>query len=258
MINWPLPKTLKQLRGFLGITSYYQRFVRHYAMIAAPLTELLKKDSFRWNDMATASFESLKKVLFELPVLSLPDFNKDFVVETDASKTGLGGVLMQDSHPIAYFSKKIGPRMQSASTYVRELFAITEATVKWRQFLLGRPFVLRTDHKSLKYLLTQVVQTPEQQYFLRKLLGYQFVIKYKSSIENLAVDSLSRMYEETIFTARNQFFLAVSSPNFDFLDVLRRKNETLEDLLALHKQVQGAATHDSRFSCRSGYLMHQG
>ena len=74
MINWPLPKTLKQLRGFLGITSYYQRFVRHYAMIAAPLTELLKKDSFRWNDMATATFESLKKVLFELPVLSLPDF----------------------------------------------------------------------------------------------------------------------------------------------------------------------------------------
>ena len=96
----------------------------------------------------------LKRCCPELPVLSLPDFNKDFGVETDASKTEIRGVLMQDGHPIAYFSKKIGPHMQSASTYVRELFAVTETIAKWWQYLLGMPFVLRTDHKSLKDLLT--------------------------------------------------------------------------------------------------------
>lgn len=99
-----------------------------------------------------------RRVLSELLLLRLRDFTRDFIVETDASKTGIGGELMQDGQPIAYFSKKLGPRMQSASTYIRELFALTKTIAKWRQYLLGRPFVLRTDHKNLKNLLTQVVQ----------------------------------------------------------------------------------------------------
>ena len=95
--------------------------------------------------------------------MRLPEFSKNFVIETDASKMGIGGVLMQEGHPLAYFSKKLGPRMQLASTYVRELFTLTEAMVKWRQCLLGQQFIIQTDHKILKELLTQVIQTPEQQ-----------------------------------------------------------------------------------------------
>ena len=77
-------------------------------------------------------------------------------------------------------AKTLDTKMQLASTYVRELFALTKAVAKWRQYLLGREFVIRTDHKSLKEPLTQVIQTPEQQYFLKKLLGYHFIIEYKS------------------------------------------------------------------------------
>ena len=121
---------------------YYRQFVPHYVSIAAPFTDLLKKDSFHCTLAATTAFDHLIKVLFELPMLYLPDFTKDFMIETYASKTGIGGVLMQGGRPFAYFSKKLGPKMQLASTYVRELFALTEAMAKGRQYLLGRPFII--------------------------------------------------------------------------------------------------------------------
>ena len=119
-----------------------------------------------------------------------------------------------------------------------------ESVAKWRQYLLGRQFIIRTDHKSVKELLTQVVHTPKQQYFLRKLLGYQFVIEYKPGHENSAADSLSRMHAETILTAHSRLFTAISSPNFAFTDILRSENQSLADLLELHKKVQGATKGD--------------
>ena len=125
------------------------------------------------------------------PVLRLPDFTKQFIVETDASNIGVGGVLMQDKHPISFFSKNLGPKMRGASAYYRELRAIVEAITKWRQYLLGRHFIVRTDHKSLCELLTQVVQTPDQHHYLRKLLGFSFTVEYKSGSTNSAADALS-------------------------------------------------------------------
>lgn len=157
---------MKQLRGFLGLTGYYRRFIAQYAVIASALTELLKKDNFKWGEAATEAFDRLKKALTQTPVLHLPDFTNTFVVEMDASGVGIGGLLMQDGHPIAFFSRKLGPRLMGASAYMRELHAVAEAIAKWHQYLLGRHFVVRTDHKSLKELLTQVIQTPVQQQYL--------------------------------------------------------------------------------------------
>lgn len=154
MTNWPQPKNFKQLRGFLGLTGYYRCFVVHYASIAAPLTKLLKKDNFKWTDEAAETFARLKRAMTNTPVLHLPDFSKAFVVETDTSNTGIGGVLMQEGHPLAFFSKKLGPRMMGVSAYQRELKAVVEAVAKWRQYLLRRPFTIRTDHKNLRELLT--------------------------------------------------------------------------------------------------------
>ncbi|XP_054820707.1 uncharacterized protein LOC129319639 [Prosopis cineraria] len=160
--QWPTPANVSQLRGFLGLTGYYRRFIHKYASIAQPLTRLLQKNGFIWTNEAQSAFDLLKKALTEAPVLALPDFSLPFVVETDASGCAIGAVLSQNGHPIVYFSKQLSSQMQAQSAYVRELFAITQAVV---------------------------LQTPEQELYLPKLLGYRFAIEYRPGKTNLAADS---------------------------------------------------------------------
>ncbi|XP_072087072.1 uncharacterized protein [Arachis hypogaea] len=107
VIAWPTPENLKQRRGFLGLTGYYRRFIKGYASLASPLTDLLKQDAFQWSSVAAHAFESLKKAITSEPVLALPNFDQLFIVETDASSMGIRVVLLQDKHPIAFFSKKL-------------------------------------------------------------------------------------------------------------------------------------------------------
>jgi hypothetical protein len=211
MINWPCHTTVKHLRGFLGLTGFYRKFVKGYASIASPLTDLLKKEAFVWTDTATAAFEQLMSAMSTAPVLALPNFNEDFILETDASGIGMGVVLIQGKHPICYYSRKFCPKMLSASTYVRELCAITSAVKKWRTYLLGRKFIIHTDQRSLRELMTQVIQTPEQQFYLAKLLGFSYEIVYKPGAQNRVADALSRMPEP----AQSCFILTV--PHWDFV-----------------------------------------
>jgi len=145
MLQWPSPKNLKQLRGFLGLTGFYRKFVRGYACIASPLTALPKKDSFKWSEEAQLAFDKLKMAMTATPVLRLPNFEEDFLLETDASGSGRGVVLSQQGHPICYFSKQFCLKLLSASTDVRKLCAITSAVKKWRTYLLGRKFNIHTD-----------------------------------------------------------------------------------------------------------------
>ncbi|XP_041024973.1 uncharacterized mitochondrial protein AtMg00860-like [Juglans microcarpa x Juglans regia] len=115
MVQWPSPKTLKSLRGFLGLTSYYKKFIRHYGSIAAPLTSLLKKNSFHWDEAVAVAFEALKKAVSNPPVLNLPEFSKTFIIECDVSSIGMGAVLMQEGHPIAFYNKALkGPLMRES------------------------------------------------------------------------------------------------------------------------------------------------
>lgn len=132
MVTWPTPTSIKQLHGFLGLIGYYRRFIAGYAVIASPLTELLKKDAFEWSSTAGDSFRELKAVMTTTPVLCLPDFSKPFYVETDVSDFGVGAVLLQDNHPLAFFSKKLGPRRRVTLTYHKELYVIVEAVQKWQ------------------------------------------------------------------------------------------------------------------------------
>ena len=144
--EWPRPHTAKALRSFLGLVGFYRRFIRGYAKIAAPLSRLLGNGPFQWTETATEAFEILKKAVSTAPVLTLPNFDIPFVVETDASGTGVRAILSQASHPIAFFSKEFCPKLRASSTYIRELAAITMAVKKWRHYLLGHPFVILTNH----------------------------------------------------------------------------------------------------------------
>ena len=115
--QWPTPSSVKQLWAFLGLASYYRKFIKNFALLAAPLTDLLKKEAFKWSKHAKTAFVKLKSMLTNAPMFALPNFAEPFVLETDASSVGIGAVLSQNNHPISFFSKKISVRMQSQSAY---------------------------------------------------------------------------------------------------------------------------------------------
>lgn len=155
VLEWPVPSTVRAIRGFLVLAGNYRRFIRDYGAIAAPLTKLLKKDGFRWSAEAEAAFTALQRALTTGPVLQLPDFDKEFMVECDVSGSGFGAVLHQGHGAVAFFSRQIAPRHAQLVAYERELIGLIQAVRHWCPYLLGRPFIVKTDHFSLKYLLDQ-------------------------------------------------------------------------------------------------------
>lgn len=116
--NWPIPSNLKQLRGFLGLLGYYRRFIKDYAKISDALTKLLKGGTdFSWNKEAEVAFITLKQAITSASILALPNYQLPFITETDASGSGIGVVLMQQGHHLAYISKVLAPRHQSLLAY---------------------------------------------------------------------------------------------------------------------------------------------
>ena len=180
------------MRGFLGLTRYYRKFVKRYGQIAAPLTALLKKDSFYWSNEAELAFHQLKDAMVKPLVLALPNFDHPFVVEYDAFGRGIGAVLMQHGRPIAYHSQTLKGKNLALSTYEKELLALVIAVKRWRAYLISMPFIFKIDQHSLKYLLEQKIGTPAQQKWFAKLLGYVFVVEYKKGKDNLVADALFR------------------------------------------------------------------
>ena len=153
--NWLVPTTVKEIQAFLGLASFYRKFIRNFSSIFAPLTDCLKKGNFKWTISQQESFEDIKKRLASSPVLQLPDFSSPFEVAVDACGTGIGAVLSQQCHPIEYLSEKLSPTRQTWSTYEQELYALVRALKQWEHYLLSKEFVLLTDHFSLKYLQSQ-------------------------------------------------------------------------------------------------------
>lgn len=166
MQQWPKPMNIKSSRGFLGLTGYYRKFVHHYGAISKPLTEMLKKNNFCWTVATEKAFVQLKQAMTQAPVLSLPDFTKPFILETDACDRGMGAVLMQEGRPLAYLSKAFGLKHISLSTYEKEFLAILMAVSRWRHYLKNTSFVIKTDHEALKFLLEQNITSQLQQNYL--------------------------------------------------------------------------------------------
>lgn len=191
MQQWPTPTSLKGLRGFFGLTGYYRKFVKGYGAISKPLTDLLKKNNFHWTSEAQEAFDRLKRLMTETPVLAMPDYSKPFVVEADACDQGVGAVLMQNGRPVAYLSKAISKKNLGLSTYEKEFLAMLMAVSKWQHYLSMKQFVIKTDHESLKHLMEQRINTAIQQKGMLKLMGLNYVIRYKKGRENRVADALS-------------------------------------------------------------------
>ena len=250
MVKWPQPKDVTGLRGFLGLSGYYRRFVKGYGEIAAPLTRLLQKNSFAWDEQATEAFEKLKMAMTTIPVLALPNWDLPFLIKTDASGTGLGAVLSQNGHPIAFFSQKLSTRAQAKSIYERELMAVVLSVQKWRHYLLGRKFTIISDQKALKFLLEQREVQPQFQKWLTKLLGYDFEILYQPGLQNKAADALPRM----------EYPLEVNSlttTGIVDMEVIDKEVNQDEELQKTIKELKQNPEGISKFSWENGKLFYK-
>jgi hypothetical protein len=184
------------LRGFLGLAGYYLKFVNNYGKIAAPLTALLKNNSFTWTPTTAQDFQTLNMAMCTTPALALPDFTKTFVLECDALGKVIGVVLMQEGRPLAFTNKQLFERNLGKSIYEKEMLAILHAVDFWHPYLLGKCFQIKIDHQSLKYFLEQCISSPEQQKWVTKLFGYDYEIIYKKGKDNVVTDALSQKYED--------------------------------------------------------------
>lgn len=236
------------------MVGYYRKFVKDFGTLSKPLTQLLKKDApFVWSAEVNQAFQALKHALTSTPVLALPNFQQGFTIETDASDIGIGAVLSQNQHPVAFVSKALGPRTQGLSTYEKECLAIMMAVDHWRPYLQFQEFLIITDHHSLMHLTEQRLHTPWQQKAFTKLSGLQFQIVYRKGKHNAAADALSRhVPEET-----SEFLgISICSPVW-LQDILHGYDQ---DPLAL-SLLTGLAVNPSsypHYSLSKGLIKHKG
>ena len=203
--NWPTPKSLTEVRSFLGLANYYRNFVKNFSDLAYPLTRLTEKNiPFVWSDDCQRSFDSLKSTLVSTPVLAYPDFSKEFILDTDASATGMGAVLSQvkdgQEVVIAYASKKFSKAQKNYSATRREMLALVTFVQHFRHYLLGKTFRVRVDHSSLKWLFS--FKEPQHQIarWLEILADYDFVPEYHPGRLHGNADAMSRHPDVSVIT----------------------------------------------------------
>jgi hypothetical protein len=195
--EWSVPKNVMEFRSFMGLVGYYKRFITGFSRIGHPITSLKRKDKkFQWTKDCERSFQQLKQLLTSAPILRIAAPNEDFVVCTDACKEGLGGVLSQNGFVICYESRKLKEHERNYATQDLELAAIVHALKKWRHYLMGRRFELRTDHNDLKYLFNKPTLNVRHSRWLEFLCEYDFDIKHIKGKENKVVDALNRRVHE--------------------------------------------------------------
>jgi hypothetical protein len=193
IMEWRVPTTVTEIRSFLGLAGYYRRFIEGFSKIAKPMTSLLEKvREFKWDEKCQDSFDQLKKRLMSPPVLVMPDLQKGFDIYCDACGQGLGCVLMQEGHVIAYASRQLRRHELNYPTHDLELAAVMHALKIWRHYIMGIKCQVYTDHKSLKYIFTQKDLNVRQRRWLELIKDYDLEIHYHLGKANLVADALSR------------------------------------------------------------------
>jgi hypothetical protein len=193
VLKWERPTNVTEIRSFLGLTGYYRRFIEGFSTIASPLTKLTRKEvRFVWSEECEASFRELKERLTSAPVLALPSGTEGFVVYSDVSKRGLGCVLMQHGRVIAYASRQLKSHEVNYLVHNQELPAVVFALRVWRHYLYRTQVQIFTDHKSLKYLMSQKELNMRQRRWVELIKDYDCVMNYHPGKANVVTDALSR------------------------------------------------------------------
>jgi hypothetical protein len=191
VLDWKLPRTVHQIRSFLGLAGYYRIFIPNFSKISKPITDLLKKEKFVWNAEHHEAFQTLKKLLTTSTMLAQPDITKSFDVYCDASGTGLGYVLMQDGHVIVYSSLQLCHHEEHYPTHDLELDVVVLALRTWQHYLLENVVHIFTDHKSLKYIFTQANLNMCHRRWLELIKDYDLEVHYHPDKANVVADVLN-------------------------------------------------------------------
>jgi len=199
---WTEPKTKKELKIFVGLCSYFRSYIRDFARISHPLTELLSKykpNKLTWGPEQQAAFEQLKIALTSRPVLSPPDMSKGFIVMCDTSETSTSSILLQDGDKadeprkvIAYASRKLLPRECRYATVEKELLSLLYSVTKFHRLIYACPITIETDHRALAFPNSLMRHSNRLAWWLMVLQDYDIQIKYISGHRQLA-DSLTRL-----------------------------------------------------------------
>jgi hypothetical protein len=193
VMDWKPPKSVHQIRSFLGLAGYYRLFILDFSRITKPKTELLKKGvKFMWSEACEKAFHTLRQHLTSAPVLVQPDNSKPFEVFCDVSGTGLSCVLMQEGRVIAYVSRALRPHEINYPTHDLELSAFVHTLKIWRHYLMGNRCNIFTDHKSLKDIFMQSELNMRQQRWLELIKDYDLEVHYHPGNVNVVADALSR------------------------------------------------------------------
>jgi len=196
-LDWEPPKLVPALRSFLGLASYYRKFIKNFAKIAAPLINLLKKSAvtYDWDEACDKAFGTLKGILGKASVLKLSDFDKDFEIHFDAFDFAIGGVILQDGRPVAFESKKLSETEQRWPTHEKEMWVVIHYLKTWGHYIGSKDVMVWTDNVTLKYFATQPKLSSKQVRWQDTLALFNVDIWHKPGKENIVPDALSRKHQ---------------------------------------------------------------
>ena len=254
ILDWPTPKNANDILSFLGFTGYYRKFIEKYSHIAAPMTELLKKNvPFLWTSSQQEAFETLKNKLTTAPILQLPSPDYPFPMYTDASDFAIGGVLMQDQgqglKPVAFSSKKLNDAQRKYIIYDKEALSQIHHLQLWRCYLQGAPrSTAFTDNSVLKYLQTQARLSPRQARYMLILQEYNLYVEYITGKANVVADALSRRPD----LALN---VVITCQDSDWLEQLKESYHDDDKAKQIIAMIQGKTSKHYAFDY--GYIVRR-
>lgn len=264
--NFPVPKSVKQVRSFVGLASFYRRHVKDFTTIALPLTNLTRKNvKFVWDDACQRAFEQLKNLLLCEPVLAFPDFSQRFFLTCDASNVAIAGILEQEGdngvrHPIAYYSRKLNPAEKRYSTVEQECLALVSAVAYFKVYLVGRPFTIFTDHRPLRWLLNSKTTNSRLARWSLSLSEYDFDVQYRPGKANSNADALSRQIGNSSEPPCLETANIILAPNINSERLIeaQRSDDKLKEIIEQleHKEYKKADKTSDAYFLRDKLLYH--